>query len=620
MNVIIPLGGKGQRFKDQDYRLPKILVPVLGKEIIFWVIESLKITKNDVITIIYNNELENYRLKDRILKKFDHNFHFIKLPFQTSGPVETIMYGLNKLPPNILEDQLILHDGDSFIKKDILSEIKPRENKIFYTFKDDPNPIYSYIKLNKSNEVTEIAEKRKISDNANIGCYVFDSGHTFLKYGEQLKPENGETYVSSVYDKLLKDNVKINSSKVDDKDFICLGTPNQVVDFALHREDIPKTFCFDLDNTLVTYPTIKGDYYTVDPIEKNIKFLKYLKSRGHKIIIYTARRMLTHQSNVGKVIADVGEVTISSLRKFGVPYDEIFFGKPHADFYIDDLMINSFDNLEKETGFYINTVEAREFNNIIFTDDTVAKTSDHGLDGQSYFYQNCPEEIAHYLPKIISANENEIKMERIQGNSFSKMYCHKLLAPKYINRLFEVLDDIHRVKVKTPPKSIYSNYVRKLQNRYMTYDYSQFPNSKELCKKLILKLSQYEIQNLGKLGVVHGDFVFSNIFITNDDKLKFIDMRGKLGDELTICGDIFYDYAKMYQSLIGYDFILNNSTPSFLYIKQNVSHFEELFIKKFGKEQFQYLKYITASLLFSLLPLHNNKKCVDYYNLIEYII
>ena len=57
MNIIIPLGGKGQRFKDQDYKLPKILIPVLGKEIIFWVIESLKITKNDTITIIYNNEL-----------------------------------------------------------------------------------------------------------------------------------------------------------------------------------------------------------------------------------------------------------------------------------------------------------------------------------------------------------------------------------------------------------------------------------------------------------------------------------------------------------------------------------------------------------------------------------
>jgi hypothetical protein len=34
-------------------------------------------------------------------------------------------------------------------------------------------------------------------------------------------------------------------------------------------------------------------------------------------------------------------------------------------------------------------------------------------------------------------------------------------------------------------------------------------------------------------------------------------MRGKIGDTLTIYGDAFYDWAKLYQSLIGYDKILD---------------------------------------------------------------
>jgi len=53
--------------------------------------------------------------------------------------------------------------------------------------------------------------------------------------------------------------------------------------------------------------------------------------------------------------------------------------------------------------------------------------------------------------------------------------------------------------------------------------------------------------------IIHGDQVFTNIIINNYDKIKFIDMRGKLGTELTICGDL----EKIYQSLIGYDEILN---------------------------------------------------------------
>ena len=42
--------------------------------------------------------------------------------------------------------------------------------------------------------------------------------------------------------------------------------------------------------------------------------------------------------------------------------------------------------------------------------------------------------------------------------------------------------------------------------------------------------------------------VFSNILLTNDGQVRFIDMRGMLGDELSLSGDIMYDLAKVYQS------------------------------------------------------------------------
>ena len=40
-------------------------------------------------------------------------------------------------------------------------------------------------------------------------------------------------------------------------------------------------------------------------------------------------------------------------------------------------------------------------------------------------------------------------------------------------------------------------------------------------------------------------------------------MKGKIGDELTIIGDTYYDLAKVYQSILGYDFILNNNSFNF---------------------------------------------------------
>ena len=51
--------------------------------------------------------------------------------------------------------------------------------------------------------------------------------------------------------------------------------------------------------------------------------------------------MRTHSGNVGAVVRDIGKVTIDTLDKYSIPYDEIYFGKPYAHFYIDDLAINT---------------------------------------------------------------------------------------------------------------------------------------------------------------------------------------------------------------------------------------------------------------------------------------
>ena len=39
--------------------------------------------------------------------------------------------------------------------------------------------------------------------------------------------------------------------------------------------------CFDLDNTLVTFPKVDGDYSTVEPIQNNIDAVRYLYDMGH---------------------------------------------------------------------------------------------------------------------------------------------------------------------------------------------------------------------------------------------------------------------------------------------------------------------------------------------------
>ena len=87
----------------------------------------------------------------------------------------------------------------------------------------------------------------------------------------------------------------------------------------------------------------------------------------------------------------------------------------------------------------------------------------------------------------------------------------------------------------------------------------------------------------------------SNIIINQYGKIKFIDMRGKLDDQNTIYGDWLYDWAKLYQSLIGYDKILQNKQVSTVYETRMKKYFETFFVKMFSKKDFDNLKMITKT-------------------------
>jgi hydroxymethylglutaryl-CoA reductase len=68
--------------------------------------------------------------------------------------------------------------------------------------------------------------------------------------------------------------------------------------------------------------------------------------------------------------------------------------------------------------------------------------------------------------------------------------------------------------------------------------------------------------------MIHGDFWFSNILLDYQDQYRLIDMRGQLDGVLTMNGDKYYDYGKMYQSILGYDLVLNGNELNIEYLEK----------------------------------------------------
>lgn len=94
--------------------------------------------------------------------------------------------------------------------------------------------------------------------------------------------------------------------------------------------------CIDVDGTICITKAEHESYADVVPIPGAIETIKKLKEAGHYIIIATARGMKTYESNLGKIVANQSTILVNWLDKHDIPYDEIWFGKPLADYYIDD--------------------------------------------------------------------------------------------------------------------------------------------------------------------------------------------------------------------------------------------------------------------------------------------
>ena len=98
MIIIIPLGGTGQRFKKNNYTLPKSLIKIFGKPIINYLLDSLDLEDVDFIYIPYNKEYIPYSFENNLKRLYPNiNFKFCQLTENTRGAADTLNIALKKL-------------------------------------------------------------------------------------------------------------------------------------------------------------------------------------------------------------------------------------------------------------------------------------------------------------------------------------------------------------------------------------------------------------------------------------------------------------------------------------------------------------------------------------------
>ena len=94
-------------------------------------------------------------------------------------------------------------------------------------------------------------------------------------------------------------------------------------------------YCIDVDNT-ICISSSGCDYSKCPPIQSVINKINLLYEEGHYIILFTARNMKTFNGDINKIHEVTKPILEKWLQDNGVRYNELIFGKPFCDVYVDD--------------------------------------------------------------------------------------------------------------------------------------------------------------------------------------------------------------------------------------------------------------------------------------------
>jgi hypothetical protein len=168
----------------------------------------------------------------------------------------------------------------------------------------------------------------------------------------------------------------------------------------------------------------------------------------------------------------------------------------------------------------------------------------------------CDKQRSHHisLPKLLSHSTKVYAYKRADGMIASKVITADMLYDimnKYLDVEYVDISDEEKIAIYN---DFYKNKtlsrIKKYCDEYEDIDTDCVVNGVK-CKSATLLISSLDWESLAKKGLFtnnyHGDFHLENILV-DGDKYIMLDWRQNFGK--TMIGDIYYDIAKMWHSLI----------------------------------------------------------------------
>jgi NDP-sugar pyrophosphorylase family protein len=229
-NILIPMAGRGKRFLDEGYKLPKPMLEIDGKPMIEYVIDNLAFPNANFIFIVLKEHVDLYGL-DKVLLKKCPSAKIITIDGVTEGAAVTALKAAQYIDN---DEALIIKDCDQildWVPSNFFSFMhrNKADGGIMTIYTDDRG--FSFVEPVKKGDgffhVNRTAEKVVISTQGATGLYYFAKGSHFVKYAKKMIEKNirtnNEFYLCPVYNELIDDDKSVLFYAVSQ--MLSLGVP-----------------------------------------------------------------------------------------------------------------------------------------------------------------------------------------------------------------------------------------------------------------------------------------------------------------------------------------------------------------------------------------------------------
>lgn len=229
LNIVIPMAGRGSRFAQAGYSMPKPLIDIHNYPMIEYVIKNIRPRQDHRFIFICQQEhLEKYGLSN-LLERLAPRCAIVTVDHITEGAACTVLLAERYIDT---QDALMIANSDQYVDMDInkyLEALGEYDGLIMTMSASDPK--WSYIRIDEHDLVTMVREKEVISSEATVGIYNYRHGAEFVKYAHQMIDKdirvNGEFYVAPIYNEMIAAGKRIAYHNVG-SGMYGLGTPEDL--------------------------------------------------------------------------------------------------------------------------------------------------------------------------------------------------------------------------------------------------------------------------------------------------------------------------------------------------------------------------------------------------------